>query len=99
MDHPAWPTPTESVVLRLLAEAGAGYGLQLVRASHGQLKRGSVYVLLERLIDKGFVEDCPEPQVHPAIGLQRRRYQLTGLGHRALAAQDLLVSGLVPQNE
>ncbi len=57
----------------------------------GKLKRGTVYVILSRLEDKGYVEaHVPTEAVH--AGLPRRRYTLTGLGERVLKATDLMRS-------
>jgi DNA-binding PadR family transcriptional regulator len=57
------------------------YGLELVRESGNRLKRGTVYVTLGRLEDKGFIEaqeDC-QPNIS---GLPRRRYKVTGYGQQ-----------------
>lgn len=45
----------EAEIARLLREHGELYGLQLVKLSRGKLKRGTVYVHLHRLADKGLV--------------------------------------------
>jgi DNA-binding PadR family transcriptional regulator len=82
-------TETELLVLRLLQDAPAGlYGLQLVGSSEGKLKRGTVYVTLGRLEEKGFVESRTKKSEH--AGLPRPMYRLTGLGVRALAAADVM---------
>ena len=78
----------ESIVLHLLAERGPAYGLDLVSASGGRLKRGSVYVTLGRMEQKGFVTSRLEER--PGEGPPRRVYEVTALGHRALAATRLL---------
>ena len=80
------PTPTlsgkESVVLDLLIGRGEMFGLQLVEASEGRLKRGTVYVTLGRMEDKGYVESHQEERRPGAIGLPRRLYRITPLGRR-----------------
>ena len=56
------------------------YGLQLVAASRGRLKRGTVYVTLGRMEDKGFItarEEAPPPDEG---GLPRRVYRVTAFG-------------------
>ena len=78
-------SPTEHVILELLAGEEM-FGLQLVEQSHGALKRGTVYVTLGRMQDKGYVESWAEKQVPGAIGLPRRLYRPTAYGHRVLAA-------------
>lgn len=65
------------------------YGLELVEASEGALKRGTVYVTLGRMQEKGFVESRPERPAG-ASGLPRRLYRPTGLGLRVLDAWGML---------
>jgi len=62
------------------------FGLQLVQASQGQLKRGTVYVTLGRMQEKGFVESRLEERQAGAIGLPRRLYRTTAFGLRVLDA-------------
>jgi PadR family transcriptional regulator, regulatory protein PadR len=80
-------TAKEFEVLRLLIANGEMYGLQLVESSAGALKRGTVYVTLSRMADKGFVESRPE-EIAPGEGPPRRLYKPTGLGARAYRAND-----------
>ena len=82
-------SPKEGAILALLRSREM-YGLQLVEASGGSLKRGTVYVTLGRMEEKGYVESRPEPQAPGAIGLPRRLYRPTGLGLRVLDAFDVL---------
>ena len=83
---------TESLILDLLRGQDM-YGLQLVTESKGALKRGSVYVTLGRMEEKGFIESRPEATSgHP--GLPRRRYRATGLGMRVLDAWSLMAAHL-----
>ena len=70
---------TESVVLELL-RGRERYGLELVDASRGALKRGSVYVILARMEEKGFVESRQEERPQGASGLPRRLYRATDYG-------------------
>src|SRR5262249_3277414 len=67
----------EALILEMLAAAPDSYGLQLVEASDGRLKRGTVYVTLGRMEDKGYVSARPETPRPEAIGLPRRRYRAT----------------------
>jgi PadR family transcriptional regulator len=75
-------TAKEFEVLRLLIANGEMYGLELVKKSDGVLKRGTVYVTLSRMSDKGYVDSRPE-EVAAGDGPPRRLYQATGLGERA----------------
>jgi PadR family transcriptional regulator PadR len=78
---------TESLVMALLGD-GKRYGLELVDSSEGALKRGSVYVILARMEDKGFVDSWQEERSPGASGLPRRLYRATPYGlkvHEAFA--------------
>lgn len=61
------------------------YGLELVKES-SILKRGTVYVTLERMTDKGYVRSREAERAPHESGLPRRIYSISGLGQRALAA-------------
>jgi DNA-binding PadR family transcriptional regulator len=65
------------------------FGLQLVERSGGQLKRGTVYVTLARMQEKGYVDSRTEPLPPGAIGLPRRLYRPTAFGRRVLDASTL----------
>src|SRR5262245_14789467 len=84
---------TESLILDLL-EHGERFGLELVEASHGRLKRGSVYVMLSRMEAKGFVESRQEERAPGAIGLPRRMYRATAYGLKVRDAYQLLRQAL-----
>ena len=71
----------EAEVLRLLLARGEMYGLEFVTNSQ-VLKRGTVYVTLSRMAEKGYVESRQE-EVAPGDGPPRRLYRATGLGARA----------------
>lgn len=89
---------TELLILEMLISKGELYGLEMVHESNGALKRGSVYVILKRLGDRGFVESRAEPRDYPEIGIPRRKYRANGLGERAyqanIRALEFLNSGL-----
>ena len=70
---------TERLILELLSGEEM-FGLQLVEQSKGVLKRGTVYVTLGRMQDKGYVESWTEKQPAGAIGLPRRLYRPTAYG-------------------
>jgi len=84
-----WPTRAEMLVLRLLQNNSGGmYGLEIVDASDGAIKRGSVYVLLGRLELKGFVKSSVPKSAPDHPGLPRPTYRLTADGMRVLSAAD-----------
>ena len=70
---------TESIAMELL-RGRERYGLELVDASGGALKRGSVYVILARMEEKGFVDSWQEERAQGASGLPRRLYRATPYG-------------------
>ena len=84
---------TESLLLDLL-QGRERYGLELVDASGGSIKRGSVYVLLSRMEAKGFVESRQEERQPGAIGLPRRLYRATPYGLKVRDAYRLLREAL-----
>lgn len=77
-------TPTEAEILSLLVGAER-YGLELVEASEGRVKRGSVYVLLGRMEEKRLVSSRPEARPAAEGGIPRRLYRPTAAGLGALA--------------
>ena len=62
------------------------YGLELVDASDGALKRGSVYVTLARMEEKGFVDSRQEERQEGTAGLPRRLYRATQYGRKVHGA-------------
>src|ERR1039458_7858704 len=91
--HKADPGPVphlsakEALILQLLIGSfHEMYGLELVGASEGKLARGTVYVTLSRMEDKGLVSSKQEPTPPREGGLPRRMYEATGLGCRVYDA-------------
>lgn len=77
---------TEFIIMKLLVSArGEMYGLQLVEESSGKLKRGTIYVTLNRLEDKGYVESRRE-EAKAGVSIPRRLYKPTGLGVKVFNA-------------
>lgn len=86
-----WPTPTEMIVMKLLQSRARGaYGLEIVATSEGKVKRDSVYVLLGRLEEKGFVRVLKVKAPSGYDGPRRPQYQLTAEGSRVLAAAEAI---------
>lgn len=81
-------SPIEIEILDLL-RAREMYGLEMVRAST-KLKRGTIYVTLDRMTDKNLVRSraVEDPTVS---GMPRRVYSLTALGQRAWSAHSAAV--------
>jgi PadR family transcriptional regulator, regulatory protein PadR len=84
-NDPRLPSPKELLILDMLAGKKEMYGLEMVQASGGKLARGTIYVTLMRMDDKGYVtsRQLAEEKVS---GLPKRVFSITGLGQRALAA-------------
>ncbi|HEY2374872.1 MAG TPA: PadR family transcriptional regulator [Gemmatimonadaceae bacterium] len=96
-------SPKERVVLGLLMKVGRRglYGLQLVEQSAGEIRRGTVYVTLERMQEKGLVESRQEEKQPGISGIPRRIYCATWYGIRVFQAweklQGLSIFKLTPQ--
>ena len=89
MSGNTWPTPAETVVMRLLQDAPLGaYGLEIIERSNGAVKRGSVYVLLGRLQEKGFVRVLPKRPEPGYPGPPRPKYQLTAEGVQVISVAE-----------
>jgi DNA-binding PadR family transcriptional regulator len=90
----------EMLILGLLVDAAGKelYGLEMIERSAGKLKRGSIYVVLQRMAEKGYVESREEARPAPEIGIPRRLYSITGLGKRLFvagqAAREAFLQGL-----
>jgi DNA-binding PadR family transcriptional regulator len=95
MSDPRLPSMsrTESLVMQLL-RSRERYGLELVDASGGALKRGSVYVILARMEEKGFVDSRHEDRSPGGGGMPRRLYRATPYGRKVHDAFALLREAL-----
>lgn len=82
----------EFLILQMLINSGEMYGLEMIEASGGELKRGTIYVTLQRMTDKGYLASREEERPKPEIGIPRRIYSVTGLGERAFRAQQAAIS-------
>lgn len=95
MSPPTKLSLTEAVIAQLLQDSPAPlFGLELVRRSPPgelQIKKGTVYVTLERMEKKGLVTSeletaAPSHIKEGAFYIPRRMYRLTAQGSAALAA-------------
>jgi PadR family transcriptional regulator, regulatory protein PadR len=77
-------SPKEKVILELLTANTSMYGLQLVSQSQGKLKRGTVYVTLGRMEEKGLILSEPEKFSDHSGLVSRRMYRPTSFGLRVL---------------
>jgi PadR family transcriptional regulator PadR len=90
---------TEHAILELLQQHGEMFGLQMVERSKGRLKRGTVYVTLGRMQEKGYLDSRQEDLPPGAIGLPRRLYRPTGHALRILHAWQVAAQLLRAQPE
>jgi PadR family transcriptional regulator, regulatory protein PadR len=76
----------EQTAMKLLINSGSTpmYGLELVQKSDGALKRGTVYLTLNRLEDRGFLKS--EREKDSTATIPRLFYTVTGAGRRAFHA-------------
>ncbi len=88
----------ERLILELLINQGEMYGLEMVKTVPHDLKRGTVYVTLGRMADKGYV-DSRQAKEPGDPGLPKRLFRATGHGQRVFQAWELartaMVEGLV----
>ena len=89
--------PKEALILELLVQGNEMYGLQLVASSRKRLKRGTVYVTLGRMEEKGYITSRLEAGPPDAGGLPRRVYEATPFGRRVLSAWTHITRQLVPE--
>ena len=89
--------PKEALILKLLVGEAELYGLQLVAASKGRLKRGTVYVTLGRMEEKGFITLRLEAAPADEGGLPRRLYEPTAFGRKVLSAYAQVARRLTPE--
>lgn len=75
------------LILHLLAEEDWRYGLELVKASDGNLRRGSIYHHLGQMEDSGLVVSVEEQATPEHIGIPRRLYRITVAGLARLEEQ------------
>ena len=85
-------TNTEALVMEILMNKTSEevYGWELMEESGGKLKKGTIYVILNRMEDKGLISSRKEQRREGARGLPRRMYKLTGLGHRTLSVWQMM---------
>lgn len=86
----------EMIVLELLIRNRQMYGLELVEKSNGRLKKGTIYVTLARMEEKGYIESMVEDRQPGAIGLPRRLYHPTGHGRRVFEAMQMFAARVLP---
>lgn len=77
--HESHLSPSEELIVGMLTNRGPMYGLSIVNAAGGVIAKGSIYVLLQRLEERGVV-------VSEKPGMTRL-YRTTKFGRDAYRAQ------------
>jgi PadR family transcriptional regulator, regulatory protein PadR len=95
MRHTLRLSTKEGLILDFLGRSREMYGLELVAASGGALKRGTVYVTLGRMEQKGLIAARVEEEPPPFGGLPRRLYKATAYGRELHAAAAAVQKRLV----
>lgn len=75
----------------MLVNRGEMFGLEMVNASSGDLKRGTIYVTLQRMMDKGYLDSGQDSRTGSA---NRPVYKPTRLGEAIFKAQELALKYL-----
>jgi DNA-binding PadR family transcriptional regulator len=88
MDVPRLSNKEHSILHMLITRDGEMYGLEMVKVSMGAVKRGTIYVTLGRMADKGYVDSRQEKQGCELRG-SRRLFRATKHGTKIFAAAEL----------
>jgi DNA-binding PadR family transcriptional regulator len=78
------PSAKETIILELLLGGKELYGLEMIRKRPRDLKRGTIYVTLDRMEDKGLIRSKEIKTPEGAQGPPRRVYQITGHGSQVM---------------
>jgi DNA-binding PadR family transcriptional regulator len=84
----------EFLILEMLVNKSESFGLEMADKSGGALKKGTIYVTLQRMSEKGLVESRQEPRAENEIGIARRKYKATDFGEKVYRAQEIALKYL-----
>ncbi len=84
----------EFTIMQMLLDEGEMFGLEMVESSEGELKKGTVYVTLQRMADKDLVDSYEEERGDEENGIARRIYSPTNYGERLFKAQEIALKYL-----
>jgi DNA-binding PadR family transcriptional regulator len=82
----------EFLIMELLDSNGEMFGLEMVDRSDGELKKGTIYVTLGRMVDKDLVESL-DSATNDGAG-PRVMYIATDWGKRVFKAQEIALKYL-----
>ncbi len=84
----------EFLIMNMLLNEGEMFGLEMVAESDGGLKKGTIYVTLQRMEDKDLLSSVEEERAANETGIARRFYLPTDYGERVFKAQELALKYL-----
>jgi len=84
----------EFLIMNLLITEGEMFGLEMVQESEGDLKKGTIYVTLQRMQDKNLDNSEEEERAENENGIPRRFYTPTDWGERVFKAQEIAIKYL-----
>ncbi len=80
--------------MQMLSENDEMFGLEMVNESAGELKKGTIYVTLQRMANKEIIESREETRGENETGTARRLYTPTEYGERIFKAQEIALKYL-----
>ncbi len=84
----------EFLIMNMLLNEGEMFGLEMVSESEGELKKGTIYVTLQRMESKDLVSSEEEERAENETGIARRFYAPTDYGERLFKAQEIALKYL-----
>lgn len=70
------------IIISMLLKKDGMYGLELVKGSNGRLKRGTIYVTLDRMEEAKLLKSELVAPSGGQRGPRRRQYRVTGEGRK-----------------
>ena len=92
-DFPAL-SEKEFLIMKMLLDSGEMFGLEMVEKSNGSLKKGTIYVTLQRMEKKNLLTSEEEERAENEIGIARRFYRPSNWGERVFKAQEIALKYL-----
>lgn len=84
----------EFLIMKMLVESGEMFGLEMVEKSGGELKKGTIYVTLQRMEKKNLLNSEEEERPKEEVGIARRFYSPSNWGERVFKAQEIALKYL-----
>jgi len=84
----------EYLVMQMLSENEEMFGLEMVNESGGDIKKGTIYVTLQRMTNKDILESWEEEAGENKNKAARRLYRPTEYGERVFKAQEIALKYL-----